>query len=30
VLPHLARGRLIADLIVSIAMIDPVLGGIDR
>jgi NADH-quinone oxidoreductase subunit D len=29
-LPHMARGGLIADLIASIAMLDPILGGIDR
>jgi len=29
-LPHMAEGRLIADLIASIAMLDPILGGIDR
>lgn len=29
-LPHMAVGRLIADLIGSIAMLDPILGGIDR
>ena len=29
-LPHMAKGTLIADLIASIAMLDPILGGIDR
>jgi len=29
-LRHMAEGRLIADLIASIAMLDPILGGIDR
>jgi NADH-quinone oxidoreductase subunit D len=29
-LAHMARGGLIADLIASIAMLDPILGGIDR
>jgi NADH-quinone oxidoreductase subunit D len=29
-LPHMAEGSLIADLIASIAMLDPILGGIDR
>ena len=29
-LPHLVEGGLIADLIASIASIDPVLGGVDR
>jgi NADH-quinone oxidoreductase subunit D len=29
-LPHMAKDALIADLIASIAMLDPILGGIDR
>jgi NADH-quinone oxidoreductase subunit D len=29
-LPHMVRGGLIADLIASIASVDPVLGGVDR
>ena len=29
-LPHMAQDALIADLIASIAMLDPILGGIDR
>jgi NADH-quinone oxidoreductase subunit D len=29
-LPHMARDGLIADLIASVAMLDPILGGIDR
>jgi NADH-quinone oxidoreductase subunit D len=29
-LPEMARGGLIADLIASIAMLDPILGGVDR
>jgi NADH-quinone oxidoreductase subunit D len=29
-LPHMAKDGLIADLIASIAMLDPILGGIDR
>ena len=29
-LSHMAEGRLIADLIAGIAMLDPILGGIDR
>ncbi|MFL5825079.1 MAG: NADH-quinone oxidoreductase subunit D, partial [Thermoleophilaceae bacterium] len=29
-LPHMAQDGLIADLIASIAMLDPILGGIDR
>jgi NADH-quinone oxidoreductase subunit D len=29
-LPHMAQGGLIADLIACIAMLDPILGGIDR
>ncbi|HEX8053557.1 MAG TPA: NADH dehydrogenase (quinone) subunit D [Thermoleophilaceae bacterium] len=29
-LPHMAKDALIADLIASVAMLDPVLGGIDR
>jgi NADH:ubiquinone oxidoreductase subunit D len=29
-LPHMAKGTLIADLIASTAMLDPILGGIDR
>ena len=29
-LPDMARGELIADLIAGIAMLDPILGGIDR
>jgi len=29
-LRHMAEGRLIADLIAGIAMLDPILGGIDR
>ncbi|MBX5468796.1 MAG: NADH-quinone oxidoreductase subunit D [Thermoleophilaceae bacterium] len=29
-LPHMAQGSLVADLIASIAMLDPILGGIDR
>ena len=29
-LPHMAQDSLIADLIASIAMLDPILGGIDR
>ena len=29
-LPDMARGELIADLVAGIAMLDPILGGIDR
>jgi NADH-quinone oxidoreductase subunit D len=29
-LPHMAKDGLIADLIASVAMLDPILGGIDR
>jgi NADH-quinone oxidoreductase subunit D len=29
-LPHMVRGRLVADVIASVASIDPVMGGIDR
>jgi len=29
-LPDMARGGLIADLIACVAMLDPILGGIDR
>jgi NADH-quinone oxidoreductase subunit D len=29
-LPDMARGRLIADFIASVAMLDPILGGVDR
>ena len=29
-LRHMSEGRLIADLIAGIAMLDPILGGIDR
>ena len=29
-LPEMARGSLIADFITSIAMLDPILGGVDR
>jgi len=29
-LPHMAQDALIADLIASVAMLDPILGGIDR
>jgi len=29
-LPHMAHGELIADFIACIAMLDPILGGIDR
>jgi NADH-quinone oxidoreductase subunit D len=29
-LPHMSKDSLIADLIASIAMLDPILGGIDR
>ena len=29
-LPDMARGALVADLIAAIAMLDPILGGIDR
>jgi NADH-quinone oxidoreductase subunit D len=29
-LKHMAEGTLIADLIASVAMLDPILGGIDR
>jgi NADH-quinone oxidoreductase subunit D len=29
-LPEMARGGLIADFIASIAMLDPILGGVDR
>jgi NADH-quinone oxidoreductase subunit D len=29
-LPHMAKDALIADLIASVAMLDPILGGIDR
>jgi len=28
--PDMARGELIADLITSVAFLDPILGGIDR
>jgi NADH-quinone oxidoreductase subunit D len=29
-LPHMVRGRLVADVVASVASIDPVMGGIDR
>jgi NADH-quinone oxidoreductase subunit D len=29
-LPHMAEGGLIADMIASVAMLDPILGGVDR
>ena len=29
-LPAMGEGSLVADLIASIAMLDPILGGIDR
>ena len=29
-MPHMVRGRLIADVIASVASIDPVMGGVDR
>jgi len=29
-LKYMAEGSLLADLIASIAMLDPILGGIDR
>jgi NADH-quinone oxidoreductase subunit D len=29
-LPHMVRGRLVADVIASVASLDPVMGGIDR
>jgi NADH-quinone oxidoreductase subunit D len=29
-LPHMVRGRLVADVIASVASVDPVMGGIDR
>jgi NADH-quinone oxidoreductase subunit D len=29
-LPAAARGELIADLVATLAMFDPVLGGVDR
>ena len=29
-MPHMVRGGLIADVIASVASIDPVMGGVDR
>jgi NADH-quinone oxidoreductase subunit D len=29
-LPDMCRGALIADMIAAVAMLDPILGGIDR
>jgi NADH-quinone oxidoreductase subunit D len=29
-LPHLVRGRLIADVVACVASVDPVMGGVDR
>ena len=29
-LPDMCRGHLVADLIAAVAMLDPILGGIDR
>jgi NADH-quinone oxidoreductase subunit D len=29
-LPDMSRGSLIADMIAGVAMLDPILGGIDR
>ena len=29
-LPHMAKGRLVADLVALIASMDPVLGEVDR
>jgi NADH-quinone oxidoreductase subunit D len=29
-LPDMSRGALIADMIASVAMLDPIIGGVDR
>jgi NADH-quinone oxidoreductase subunit D len=29
-LPEMARDHLLADFIASVAMLDPILGGVDR
>jgi NADH-quinone oxidoreductase subunit D len=29
-LPEMARGHLLADFITCVAMLDPILGGVDR
>jgi len=29
-LAHMARGGYIADMVATVAMLDPILGGIDR